>query len=324
MDKLPVLVALCLLLVPGCTYFDDSMDEESSEETTEPELISGCTDSEANNYDSDATEDDGSCEYDEPEPEPEPVMGCTDPDAMNHDSNATEDDGSCQYMETVPCNGMVILCHRTYDKVTFPETHNSYSTHEDNIFYPASNHRTGFQAQWNAGMRASRQRVPCPLTVTPRRPRQLHSFDVDDVGALCMAHALHDLGEARLLAVLTGACVPHGSCLLILQLRTSGSCLVILRQHPSVSRSGRCAAVLAVLPQMSATPQLPALPRCCRISTPTITRCSWGRTRGRLDAAGGGQSAEARAPPPGVYFLPASFSPSIPSLSVPSLVSELT
>ena len=29
-----------------------------------------------------------------------------------------------------------------------------YSTHEDNIYYPASNHRTGFQAQWNAGMRA--------------------------------------------------------------------------------------------------------------------------------------------------------------------------
>ena len=125
MDKLPVLVALCLLLVPGCTYFDDNTGEESSEKTTEPEPILGCTDSEANNYDSEANEDDGSCEYDEPEPEPEPVLGCTDSDAMNHDANATEDDGSCQYMETVPCNGMVILCHRTYDKVTFPETHNS-------------------------------------------------------------------------------------------------------------------------------------------------------------------------------------------------------
>ena len=59
-----------------------------------------------------------------------------------------------EYLETIPCNGMVVLCHRTYDQVTFPETHNSFSTHEDNIYYPASNHRTGFQAQWNAGMRA--------------------------------------------------------------------------------------------------------------------------------------------------------------------------
>ena len=117
-------------------------------------VILGCTDPEAVNFDPEATEDDGSCEYEDPEPEPEPVLGCTDEDAMNYDSNATEDDGTCQFMETIPCNGLVILCHRTYDNVTFPETHNSYSTHEDNIYYPASNHRTGFQAQWNAGMRA--------------------------------------------------------------------------------------------------------------------------------------------------------------------------
>ena len=32
---------------------------------TEPEPIEGCTDPEANNYDEDAEEDDGSCEYDE-------------------------------------------------------------------------------------------------------------------------------------------------------------------------------------------------------------------------------------------------------------------
>jgi hypothetical protein len=29
----------------------------------EPETVLGCTDSEANNYNSEATEDDGSCEY---------------------------------------------------------------------------------------------------------------------------------------------------------------------------------------------------------------------------------------------------------------------
>jgi len=52
----------------------------------------GCTDSEANNYDSNATEDDGNCEYDEEE-----VYGCMDSEANNFNSDATEDDGSCEY-----------------------------------------------------------------------------------------------------------------------------------------------------------------------------------------------------------------------------------
>ena len=49
---------------------------------------------------------------------------------------------------------MIILCLRTYDNVTFPETHNAFATEDDGIFYPASNHRTGFNPQWQAGMRA--------------------------------------------------------------------------------------------------------------------------------------------------------------------------
>ena len=152
MRNLRMVVVACMLLLPGCTYLDS--EESKSEDTTEieVEMLQGCTDSEANNFDENAEEDDGSCEYDEPEPEPE--FGCTDSDAENYNSNATEDDGTCWFLETIPCNGLVILCHRTYDQVTFPETHNSFSTHEDNIYYPASNHRTGFQAQWNAGMRA--------------------------------------------------------------------------------------------------------------------------------------------------------------------------
>ena len=59
--------------------------------------IFGCTDPIANNYDSLANTDDGSCMYN---------MGCTDPTAQNYDSTATFDDGSCLY----PCfDGFNIL-----------------------------------------------------------------------------------------------------------------------------------------------------------------------------------------------------------------------
>ena len=47
--------------------------------------ISGCMDSTADNYNPDATQSDGSCEY----------RGCTDPNSLNYDQNANVDDGSC-------------------------------------------------------------------------------------------------------------------------------------------------------------------------------------------------------------------------------------
>lgn len=54
--------------------------------------VTGCTDSGACNYDPDAAEDDGSCDYS--------CLGCTDPEAFNYDPDATIDDGSCV---TVSC-----------------------------------------------------------------------------------------------------------------------------------------------------------------------------------------------------------------------------
>jgi hypothetical protein len=51
--------------------------------------VFGCTDPGANNYNPDATADDGSCTYD--------ILGCTDPTANNYDPSATIDDNSCSY-----------------------------------------------------------------------------------------------------------------------------------------------------------------------------------------------------------------------------------
>ncbi|MBT5022835.1 hypothetical protein HOK51_01080 [Candidatus Woesearchaeota archaeon] len=51
--------------------------------------ISGCTDQDANNYNPNANIDDESCTYD--------IYGCTDQDANNYNSNANVDDGTCTY-----------------------------------------------------------------------------------------------------------------------------------------------------------------------------------------------------------------------------------
>ena len=67
-----------------------TQDDGSCQYTVEP--VVGCTNTSATNYDSTATQDDGSCQY-----PPEPVLGCMNSTAINYDPVATEDDGTCQY-----------------------------------------------------------------------------------------------------------------------------------------------------------------------------------------------------------------------------------
>ena len=84
--------------------------------------VTGCTNSLALNYNENATDDDGSCEFaeeyydcdgncindvdgDEICDELE-VAGCTDTTACNYDDNATDDDGSCLFDDAIGiCGG---------------------------------------------------------------------------------------------------------------------------------------------------------------------------------------------------------------------------
>ena len=69
--------------VEGDSYLYPSTD------TTDSSIVSGCTNINANNYNANATIDDGSCTFN--------IYGCTDSNANNYDSNATIDDGSCTF-----------------------------------------------------------------------------------------------------------------------------------------------------------------------------------------------------------------------------------
>ncbi|MFT5184313.1 MAG: hypothetical protein ACI84C_001443 [Flavobacteriales bacterium] len=74
-----------------------------------PVAVNGCTDPTADNYDSTATVDDGSCAY----------SGCMDTTALNYDSGATIDDGSCIF--TLP-NLIINEIHYNGDDVGgFPD-----------------------------------------------------------------------------------------------------------------------------------------------------------------------------------------------------------
>jgi len=78
------------LVGPNVDYNDieEFIIPEEEEVIPEEEQIFGCTDLTADNYNSDATDEDGTCEY----------LGCTDPTANNYNSSANVNDGTCEYL----------------------------------------------------------------------------------------------------------------------------------------------------------------------------------------------------------------------------------
>ena len=83
-----MIFTLMMLTVPlaGCTGDDGPVE------------VLGCTNTQANNYNENATDDDGSCDYDLDDDgvlDADEILGCMDSAASNYNENATDDDGSC-------------------------------------------------------------------------------------------------------------------------------------------------------------------------------------------------------------------------------------
>ena len=126
------------------------------------EAVLGCTDAMACNYNAEATEDDGSCEYTSCV-----VSGCTDELACNYDAAATEEDGSCDYcscqrpptpytlvVEGVPAVVPGMTTYRFY--VTLPDEGDRFSAVFGNndsnleVSAPAGAYNSSFNSSWNA------------------------------------------------------------------------------------------------------------------------------------------------------------------------------
>ncbi len=89
-------------------------------------IIYGCTNPEAENYDDQATHDDGRCvvlnDGNGSANETAAIYGCMDTEANNYDDKVTEDDGSCDYedeYEEPECNSTSVLFYPGwYDQET--------------------------------------------------------------------------------------------------------------------------------------------------------------------------------------------------------------
>ena len=103
-------LSLTLVVVLCLTSLIYPLDQSQSELSTNSVVLwsveedagnaSGCTNVSANNYDVNATTDDGSCDFDLDDDgvlDADEITGCMNHIANNYQSNATDDDGSCDW-----------------------------------------------------------------------------------------------------------------------------------------------------------------------------------------------------------------------------------
>ena len=146
---------VCALLVAGCTSppppdmdgdgitdsEDADLDGDGYNNTVELDCMSDAWNSTSIPPDADA---DGQCDALDPD---------IDGDGLPNEWEEERGFDPQDHESMMICHGETIYCLRTYDDFTFPETHNAYSTVEEQ-FLIGVNHYTGLQWQWDGGIRA--------------------------------------------------------------------------------------------------------------------------------------------------------------------------
>ena len=116
--------------VVGHEFWSFAIGEEP-EITIEP-VIPGCTDENATNYEEEATEDDGSCEFLDTDGDGVfdhlEIDGCTDENATNYNEDATEEDGTCEFLDS---DGDGVFDHLEIDGCTDEDALNYNDTATD-------------------------------------------------------------------------------------------------------------------------------------------------------------------------------------------------
>ena len=146
---------VCLLLLAGCSSppppdmdgdgitdsEDDDVDGDGYNNTVELDCMSDAWNTTSTPSDIDG---DGVCDVLDSD-----IDGDGLPNEWEEDRGFNPRDANSM----MTCHGESVYCLRTYDDFTFPETHNAYSTVEDQ-FLIGVNHYTGLQWQWDGGIRA--------------------------------------------------------------------------------------------------------------------------------------------------------------------------
>jgi hypothetical protein len=99
-----ILLRIFITFIFTSSFFACDKDDGNGNENENNE-VAGCTNSDAVNYNPEATNDDGSCI----------ILGCTDESATNYNPEATDDNGSCEYSIASMLNGNWNISLLDYD-----------------------------------------------------------------------------------------------------------------------------------------------------------------------------------------------------------------